>query len=97
MGFKKQKKQKEKGRKEKIVESLELSKELLLGDCVVTLTGKSEAYIENYRGIIEYTSERIKLQAKKCVIEFEGSGLKVGYYTNDGMKITGQISDIHYK
>lgn len=85
-----------KSRKEKIVEKLLLPKDLMLGAAVVTVTGQSEAYIENYRGIIEYTSERIKLQTKTCVIELKGSSLNIGYYTNDEMKITGRITGISY-
>ena len=36
-----------------------------MGALRVTLTGNSEAWIENYRGILEYTGERILLQAKR--------------------------------
>lgn len=85
-----------KSRKEKIVEKLELSKDLMLGAAIVTVTGQTEAYIENYRGIIEYTTDRIKLQTKTCVIEVEGTSLNIGYYTNDEMKITGVISRVSY-
>lgn len=85
-----------KGRREKVVEKLELSKDLILGAAVVTVTGQTEAYIENYRGIIEYTSECIRLQTKTCVIEVRGRSLDIRYYTNDEMKITGYIISINY-
>ncbi|MCI8373518.1 MAG: sporulation protein [Lachnospiraceae bacterium] len=96
MRSKKQKQPAEKSRKEKIVEKLMLPKDLMLGAAVVTVTGQTEVYIENYRGIIEYTAERIRLQTKTCSIEITGSSLNVGYYTNDEMKITGRISSINY-
>lgn len=93
----KTRKPEEKNRKEKIVEKLSLPKDLMLGAPVLTVTGQSEAYIENYRGIIEYTDARIKLQTKTCVIVLEGKALDIGYYTNDEMKITGKISSISYR
>lgn len=96
MKSKKQKQPDIKSRKEKIVEKLMLPKDLMLGAAVVTVTGQTEAYVENYRGIIEYTTDRIKLQTKTCTIELEGSSLNIGYYTNDEMKITGYISKITY-
>lgn len=85
-----------KSRKEKVVEKLELSKDLILGAAVVTVTGQTEAYIENYRGIIEYRSDCIRLQTKTCIIEVHGRLLDIGYYTNDEMKITGYITSINY-
>lgn len=96
MKLKKQSRTQEKSRKEALVEKFMLPKDLMLGAPVVTVTGRTEAYIENYRGIIEYTQSRIKLQTKTCVIEVEGSSLNIGYYTNDEMKITGHISKILY-
>lgn len=83
--------------KEKVVDSLMLPKDLLLGAAIVTVTGQCEAYIENYKGILEYTENKIKLQTKTCCIEIEGKKLYIGYYTNDEMKITGQISSISYR
>ena len=63
-----------------------------MGALRVTLTGNSEAWIENYRGILEYTGERILLQAK-CL---EGTRLSIDYYTNEDMKISGNISALRY-
>ena len=96
MKSKKPKQQSNISRKERLVEKLMLPKDLVLGAAVVTVTGKTEAYVENYRGIIEYTTEKIKLQTKTCTIEISGHSLDIGYYTNDEMKITGEISKIIY-
>ena len=41
--------------KEKWINSLQLPKDVCMGALRVTLTGNSEAWIENYRGILEYT------------------------------------------
>lgn len=83
-------------KKEIIMESLQLPKDICLGALRVTMTGNKEAWIENYRGILEYTETNILLQAKTCQVCFEGTGLSVDYYTNEDMKISGCISCVKY-
>ena len=83
-------------KKEKWIESLQLPKDVCMGALRVTLTGNSEVWIENYRGILEYTGERILLQAKTCQVCLEGSRLSIDYYTNEDMKISGNIVSLTY-
>lgn len=83
-------------KKELLMESLQLPKDICMGALRVTLTGNREAWIENYRGILEYTEATILLQAKTCQVCFEGTGLSVDYYTNEDMKISGCISSVRY-
>lgn len=83
-------------KKEALVENLQLPKDLLLGSVLLSVTGRNEAYIENYRGIIEYSSNRIRLQTKTCQLIILGEELYIEYYTNDEMKITGFFCEIKY-
>lgn len=82
--------------RELIVESLKLPKDTMLGAAIVTITGNREAFIENYKGILEYTTESIVLQGKNCKICFEGRKLSIDYYTNEDMKISGMIDAVRY-
>ena len=82
--------------KELMIESLKLPKDSMLGASLVTLTGNTEAFVENYKGIIEYTNEVILLQGKTCKIEICGKRLRIIYYTNEDMKINGWIEKVHY-
>ena len=84
-----------KGR-ELVVESLKLPKDSLLGASIVTLTGNTDVFVENYKGIIEYTSQMILLQGKTCKIEICGRRLNIVYYTNEDMKITGWVEAVRY-
>ena len=84
------------GSKEMIVDSLRLPKDTMLGAAIVTLTGNKEAFIQNYKGILEYTAESIVLQGKNCRICFEGRRLSIDYYTNEDMKISGSIDAVRY-
>lgn len=90
-------KEKQQGRKkELLIESLQLPKDVCMGALRVTMTGNREAWIENYKGILEYTGQTILLQAKTCQVCFEGSRLSIDYYTNEDMKISGCISCVRY-
>lgn len=82
--------------KEMIVEQLQLPKDVCLGALRVTLTGNCEAWIENYRGILEYTEKEILLQGKNGQVCFEGNRLSIDYYTNEDMRISGCISCVRY-
>lgn len=82
--------------KEALIESLKFPKDVCMGALRVTMTGNREAWIENYRGILEYTDCLILLQGKTCQVCFEGTGLSVDYYTNEDMKISGCISAVRY-
>ena len=83
-------------RKEQIVETLQLPKDVCLGALRVTVLGASEVWIQNYRGILEYTESRILLQGKNCQVCFEGNRLSIDYYTNEDMKISGCIRCVNY-
>ena len=83
-------------KKELLVETLKLPKDICMGAMRVTMTGNREAWIENYRGILEYTGNLILLQGKTCQVCFEGTGLSIDYYTNEEMKISGCITCVKY-
>ena len=51
-------------KKELLVESLRLPKDMVMGAFMLSMTGNREAFIENYRGILEYTDTCILLQTK---------------------------------
>ncbi len=91
------KKSKKSPKKEKIIETFQLPKDVCLGALRVTLTGNTEAWIENYRGILEYTGTMILLQGKNCQVCFEGTRLTIDYYTNEDMKISGCITSVKYQ
>ncbi len=78
------------------MESLQLPGDILRGDMRITLTGNREVWIENYKGILEYSTECILLQGKNGRVQFEGKRLAIDYYTNEDMKLTGRIMSIKY-
>lgn len=78
------------------MDDLRIPMDVSTGDLRVTLTGESRAWVENYRGILEYTACRILLQGRNGRISFEGEGLCIDYYTGEDMLIRGKIQRIQF-
>lgn len=50
--------------KEKMVSAMDLPKDVIQNASVITILGRNELCIENYRGIIEYTDTLIRVQTR---------------------------------
>jgi sporulation protein YqfC len=81
---------------EELSNRLHLPADILAGAPVITATGRNEVRVENYKGIIEYTENLIKVQTKICKVCIEGKHLNILYFTEDEMRITGHIQTIYY-
>lgn len=75
---------------------LNLPKDVVLGVPIVTITGNMEINIENYKTLIEYTEQLIRIKKRDGEIKILGEGLQISYYKNTEMKITGKIKSIEY-
>lgn len=80
--------------REKIAEVCNIPKDAILGYSIVTVIGKSEMSIENHRGILEYNDETIRIMTKLGQIKINGNQLDILHYSNDEMKILGNIRSI---
>ncbi len=82
--------------KSRLSDATGMPKDVVLGIPIVTIAGREELCIENYRGIIEYTDELIRVQTKAGQIKIIGKKMQIEYYTNDEMKINGRITSLEY-
>lgn len=80
----------------KLTEKLDLPPDILDGATIVNMYGNQSALVENYKSIIEYSSEQIKLQGKHVKLLIEGSNLEIDRFTLEDCKITGNIQVVHY-
>ncbi len=80
--------------KEQMIESLKLPKDMILGAFVLSMIGKNELIIENFKGILSFTDSCILLQTKHEIIKIEGKDLMIEYYTNEDMRVQGCINSI---
>ena len=83
--------------KNHIADSAQIPKDVSMGMPILTITGDSELCVENYRRILEYTSERIRIKTRTGYIKIDGNRLTIIYYSNDDMKIIGKIGTIEYQ
>ena len=81
---------------QRLLESARIPEDLSEGAVLFQVTGRQEAYIENYKSILEYTDSRILLLGKHCRLAIEGRHLTIPFYTAEEMKVTGQIEHISY-
>ena len=79
-----------------ITDKLELPKDLVLGAMNISLQGKYEAYIENYKSIAEYTNEKIDIRGKNELVTIIGDNLKIDYFTKTDMIIKGRVEKIFF-
>ena len=77
--------------REKIADSIDISKEAILDTILLTMIGEREMTVENYKSIITYTDTKIKIKAKPYPIEIVGTGLEIRSITRELLYITGRI------
>ena len=72
-------------------ELLKLPTDVTCGDTRVVMIGRSKIRVENYRGILVYEENVIKVQAMNLIVRVEGKQLQIRYYDQDEMEIVGRI------
>ncbi len=99
---KKQNKQKKKekepgaGLKEKVTEILELPKEVILDLPKITLVGAGNLILENYKGIIEYSEERVRINTSIGIVKITGSRLVIKEITSEDIMVDGDIESFEF-
>lgn len=73
-----------------------LPEDVLLGSSKVEIIGVKSVRVENYKGIIEYTQQRIKLQISEGKILIEGERMQIDYCTDVELHISGWIKLVKY-
>ncbi len=84
------------GMKSKVGEALKISEEIILNVPLIHLIGKSEMEIENYKGIVLYSENKIKINTHIGIICINGSNLVLSRVLAEKITITGLIIDINY-
>ena len=64
---------------------------------LLDLEGSSYMRIENYRGIIEFTEQKLIIKAKEMIYEIKGKKLTIKGVTKREIYVTGEIEDLYIK
>lgn len=70
---------------------LELPKDLVLDLPRVTIIGDIQVFVENHRGIIEYTPERVRVSTSLGELYIEGTGLALRNIFPEEIGVDGKI------
>lgn len=83
--------------KNAVSEILELPKDIMLGLPKITMIGKLETYIENHKGIIEYSKEIIRINTNEGVLKITGKEMSIKSIITEEVSITGEIISVEFK
>lgn len=82
--------------REKVAEFCELPKDFVMNMPRIIMLGTSEVMVENYKGLIEYTDDLVRLRANKRQIVITGSDLIINNLQSDTIFIGGNIIKVEY-
>ena len=83
--------------KRKISDALDLPKDIVLNIPRVTIMGKIAVFIENHKGIIQYSSQRVKVNTPIGIIIVKGEELLIKSILADEITIEGNISALDFE
>lgn len=75
---------------------LELPKDVVMDLPRITLLGDMQLYVENHRGIIEYTKEKIRISTSLGELLINGSGLVLRNIFPDEIAVDGKIEGVSF-
>ena len=84
------------GLRKNVTEALELPKEIMLNLPLISLIGQEEVTIENYKGILEYGEELVRIGTAAGVLRLTGSGLCLKQLSAECMVVTGRIENLSF-
>ena len=79
-----------------LVSALELPKEVVMNLPLITLIGKEDLTIENFKGILEYSEERVRINTSAGIVRVEGKNLRLKQITADNIVIVGGIDKLDF-
>ncbi len=81
---------------ERISELLEIPIDTISDVVRIEMYGSHEMLIENFKGIMQYEQDVIKVSAGKSVIVLKGSGLDIKNMNDSGLVIGGNIKSVEF-
>lgn len=79
-----------------MTEALELPKEIMLDLPLISLVGQEEVTIENYKGILEYSEEMVRIGTTAGILSLKGRGLCLKQLSAECMVVTGKVDSLGF-
>jgi len=91
------KKKKSVALKDLLAEFFELPKDIMLDLPRLVLIGNLQLILENHRGIIEYSNEKVRIAVSNGEVIVKGSKLQIRGLFTDELSIEGYIETVKYE
>lgn len=82
---------------EKASETLDLPKNLTMQLPRLLLTGHRELFIENYRGILEYGTDTLRIATSGKTVRVCGSALTIKSIASEEITLEGNIDSVSFE
>jgi len=82
--------------KKGIADLLELPRDIVLDLPKITLLGNLQLYIENHKGIIEYSTSLVRVNTKAGILVVTGSCLTIRTIVVEEIIIVGSIDRVEF-
>lgn len=79
-----------------MTEALELPKEILLNLPLISLIGREEVTIENYKGILAYAEDTVRIGTAAGILCLKGQELSIRELTAECLVVTGRIEGLSF-
>lgn len=83
--------------KEKLSDALDMPKDVTMNYPRMTVTGKENLYLENFRGIVEFSSDLIRLNTQTHMLKITGRNLYIKQMTGDDIEVCGELFSIIFE
>jgi len=83
--------------RETLADTLDLPKEIIMDIPKLTLIGNNEITIESHKGVIQYSSERIRISITGGELIIDGRGLIINSILPEEITIYGEISQVSFE
>ena len=80
--------------RERAVKALEFPQELVLPK--VTVFGSKRATVENYRCVVEYEKESVRVMTADFLLHFQGENMEIAVITDERLELEGKICRMEF-
>lgn len=78
----------------KISEVLEIPPETMLNIPKITMVGKERVLVENYKALLDYKKDNIRLKYEGGVIDILGKNFEIRVIGEENIAISGEIASV---
>ena len=86
-----------KTRLERFAEAAEMPKDIISGCSKLTTYNDNQIIVENYKGIMEYTNEKIRIKTGGRILCISGTSLTICAITESDILIEGKFNNVGWE